>query len=149
MVGSLKKRPEKPMKQSFEYRSYAISAEDGRYTAKSLDGEPCDLRSNYLLRVLRAVDTLWAAIETAAIPVWFADWMKDPVEVIDLDAAADAAALPVQCSNDNVDEIFSLKFPRKAIALANRVAAASVASVFALSEMATTAAAPIMELGLV
>ena len=136
------------MNSAFEYRAYAIAAEDGRYTAKSLDGEPCDLRSRYLLRLLRAVDTLWSSLEAESLPSWFASWMNNPSTHIDLDSAADALALPEQCREDFADPISScLKFPPKPLALVSRIAAASTAAALALMEF-VSATSPIIELAL-
>jgi hypothetical protein len=76
------------MKSSFEYRFYEISTKDGRYIAQSMDDEPCFICSNYLLRVLRAVDTMWKALEDRSekMPAWLKQSMGDPI--IDLDEAA-------------------------------------------------------------
>jgi hypothetical protein len=127
------------MKSVFEYRAYAIAAEDGRYTAKSLDGESCELRSSYLLRVLRAVDTLWGALETASPPPWFKSWMSDPLSPIDLDTTAESLAQPEQCPISSC-----LKFPTKHVAFVNRVAAMATAA-FALMEIISTRC-PVVEL---
>jgi hypothetical protein len=82
------------MKSSFEYRSYAISNRDGRYIAESMDDEPCFLCSNYLLRVLRAIDAMWEALDgRSEMPVWLKSWLADPA--IDLDTEA-CQFLPIE-----------------------------------------------------
>jgi len=59
--------------QPIYYRSYVIQAEDGWYIAKSVDGEPSEICSRHLLRLMRAIDALWASLETGKIPQWFND----------------------------------------------------------------------------
>ncbi|MDB5610692.1 MAG: hypothetical protein JWP25_7592 [Bradyrhizobium sp.] len=59
------------MTEPIHYRSYIIEAEDGWYIAKSLDGEPEEICSRHLLRLMRAIDELWASLETGKIPQWF------------------------------------------------------------------------------
>ncbi|WP_315782444.1 hypothetical protein [Bradyrhizobium sp. SZCCHNPS1003] len=83
------------MKRSFCYRGYEISAEDGRYQAKSLDGDEFLMTSNHLLRVLRSVDALWVATEElldqgiskSQAPSWIRDLLEKPIIHIDLDLA--------------------------------------------------------------
>jgi hypothetical protein len=87
------------MKNSFEYRSYVVSNENGLYVARSDDGDDFRISSVYLLRVLRSVDALWTALDqtgTAAastIPMWIREWMAQKTSFIDLDFA-DGAAPP-------------------------------------------------------
>jgi hypothetical protein len=61
------------MSEPIHYRSYVIDAEDGWYIAKSLDGEPEEICSRDLHRLMRAIDALWASLETGKIPQWFSD----------------------------------------------------------------------------
>ena len=58
------------MKIPFEYRSYLIDTDDGWFIAKSLDDEPCEIGSRQLVRVMRAIDMLWDALEDNAVPQW-------------------------------------------------------------------------------
>lgn len=58
------------MKLPIEYRSYIIDREDGWYIAKPLDGEPCEIGSRRLFRVMRAIDALWEALESGEMPTW-------------------------------------------------------------------------------
>jgi hypothetical protein len=100
------------MKSSFEYRSYEISTKDGRYIAQSVDGEPCFICSNYLLRVLRAVDAMWKALEDRSqMPAWLKQSWGDPV--IDLDEAA-GEILPIEGRRP----IQLLQFPTSAAVVA-------------------------------
>lgn len=46
----------------FEYRSYLVAHIEGRYVAKSLDGEPCELGSQDLQKVVQAIDSLWSSL---------------------------------------------------------------------------------------
>ncbi|WGD50743.1 hypothetical protein QA641_34940 [Bradyrhizobium sp. CB1650] len=92
------------MKNSFEYRSYVVSNESGRYVARPEEGDDFCIASVYLLRVLRSIDALWAALDqigTAAavtMPMWIRDWLAKPVDFIDLDLAngAEPPSAPVQ-----------------------------------------------------
>jgi hypothetical protein len=59
------------MNTPFEYRSYMIASEDGWFIAKSIDGEPGEIGSRHLLQLMRAIDALWAALDTGAVPQWF------------------------------------------------------------------------------
>lgn len=62
------------MKLPIEYRSYVIDREDGWYVAKPTDGEPCEIGSRRLFRVMRAIDALWEALEAeGAAPTWLTD----------------------------------------------------------------------------
>ncbi|MEH2517534.1 hypothetical protein V1279_003107 [Bradyrhizobium sp. AZCC 1610] len=141
------------MKSPFEYRSYVIRAEDGRYTAKSLDGETCTLQSRFLLRTLRAVDTLWTLVEQASsisgLPAWFSSYLNNPTKAVDLDEAASASEeLAPECSKDSVDPISMLRFPKAPIrAIASAVAAASTAAAACIVQL-TSQAAPIMPLAM-
>lgn len=58
------------MKLPIEYRSYIIDHEDGWYVAKPIDGEPCEIGSRRLFRVMRAIDALWEALESGEAPTW-------------------------------------------------------------------------------
>lgn len=80
------------MKTAFEYRSYVVSHDGGAYNALAIDGEPFELRSKNLLRVTRAIDTLWNALE-GKIPL--PSWFLIATDVIDIDAATTEAMLIV------------------------------------------------------
>lgn len=80
------------MKASFEYRSYVVNHDGSAYTAVSADGEPLELRSKNMLRVTRAIDTLWNALE-GKIPL--PSWFLIATDVIDIDAATTEAMLIV------------------------------------------------------
>ena len=115
------------MKSSFEYRLYEVSNEGGFYIAKSLDGEPGQLVSKYLLRVLRSIDVLWETLDVAAVPEWCAIFMQGNTLHCDLDAFADslAQALP-QDWNDSHDPLATVHkfFPASAKPALQVVAAA-------------------------
>lgn len=93
------------MKSAFEYRAYEVSNEGGFYIAKSLDGEPGQLVSKYLLRVLRSIDALWDSLASGQVPDWFATFVKGNVLHCDLDLFAESVApnLPPQCADDGDD----------------------------------------------
>ena len=100
------------MKQSLTYRSFDVSNEDGKYIARSSDGEECQLSSKYLLRVLRAIDTLWAALDGDTQPIWFSDWTQSTAKTLDLDQAVGVMDdLPQECRVDHHDPISVLQFP--------------------------------------
>lgn len=80
------------MKASFEYRSYVVSHDGSAFTAVSADGEPFQLRSKNMLRVTRAIDTLWNALEGK---VKMPGWLSLPVDIVDIDAAASETMLVV------------------------------------------------------
>jgi hypothetical protein len=80
------------MKASLEYRSYVVTHDGSAYTAVSADGEPFQLRSKNLLRVTRAIDTLWNALEGK---VKMPGWLSLPVNIIDIDAATSETMLVV------------------------------------------------------
>ncbi|WP_029083381.1 hypothetical protein [Bradyrhizobium sp. th.b2] len=75
------------MRTSFEYRSYVVSFDGAAYRADSSDGEPFTIRSRNVLRVTRAIDTLWNALE-GKIPA--PAWLHSPSDLIDVDAASEA-----------------------------------------------------------
>jgi K+-sensing histidine kinase KdpD len=77
------------MTESIQYRSYVIDAEDGWYIAKSLDGGLEEICSRDLHRLMRAIDALWASLETGKIPQWFSD-----EALINLDQPVRAFRLP-------------------------------------------------------
>lgn len=106
------------MQSPFEYRSYRIAVEDGRYSAKSMDGEPCNLQSIDLLRILRAVDDLWVSVELNKIPYWFLSWMSAPKPILNLDAV----------DIEHMDQAV-LQFPKSPANLARTVTAATAAAV--------------------
>jgi hypothetical protein len=58
------------MKSSFEYRAYQIANENGLYIGRSMDEETFALGSTSVLRVMRAIDTLWHGLETNRSPAW-------------------------------------------------------------------------------
>ena len=69
------------MKTCFEYRSYVISHERGAFTAKPREGEHFEIRSINMLRVTRAIDALWNALEgKVQVPNWVYE-----SDVVDLD----------------------------------------------------------------
>jgi hypothetical protein len=75
------------MNTSFDYRSYQISHDGVAFTAETQDGELLQLRSKNMLRVTRAIDTLWNALEgTVAAPAW----LFEEASSVDLDAASEA-----------------------------------------------------------
>lgn len=75
------------MKTCFEYRSYVVSHDRSAYNAVSIDGEPFQLRSKNMLRVIRAIDNLWNAVEhKVPVPGWF----LAASDLVDLDAASEA-----------------------------------------------------------
>ena len=60
------------MKTHFKYRSYVVSHDGTAYTADAADGEPFKIRSKNLLRVTRAIDALWNALDgKIAVQSWF------------------------------------------------------------------------------
>ena len=125
------------MQSPFNYRSYKVASEDGRYTAKSMDGEACTLESRYLLRVLRGVDTLWASLEQSTIPAWFGNWTNNLTAVLDLDAAAaamDEVKLHHECRIDHQDNIPVLKFPASPLSVV-RSAVATAAIMIAMKSV--------------
>jgi hypothetical protein len=153
-VGSTRDGSQKKMKSPFEYRSYLVRAEDGRYTAKSLDGEPCTLQSRFLLRTLRAVDTLWAIVDqgssTSVLPAWVSSYFNNPAEAVDLDEAADAMSeVPApECSKDSVDPISMLKFPKAPIRVIGSAAAAAASTAAACLVQLASNAVPLMPLAM-
>jgi hypothetical protein len=75
------------MHTTFEYRSYEISHDGSAFVAASKDGEPLQLRSKHLLRLTRAVDTMWNALEgTVPAPTW----LFGETDLVDIDAASEA-----------------------------------------------------------
>ncbi|MDB5610691.1 MAG: hypothetical protein JWP25_7591 [Bradyrhizobium sp.] len=116
------------MKSAFEYRSYEVSNEGGFYIAKSLDGEPGQLVSKHLIRVLRSIDVLWEALETATMPDWCATYLQGNTLHCDLDVFADslAPALSPKSSNDSRDPLATVHkfFPASAKPALQVVAAA-------------------------
>jgi hypothetical protein len=72
------------MKTSFEYRLYVVSHDGNAFCADPCDGEPFQLRSRNMMRVTRAIDMLWNAVEEK-VPA--PDWVFAS-EVVDLDAAS-------------------------------------------------------------
>ena len=87
------------MQTSYEYRSYVVShegAHDGAaFKAESIDGENFQLRSKNMLRLTRAIDTLWNAVEgKVPAPSWV--YASD---IVDLDAASDAMLVIDRPSN--------------------------------------------------
>lgn len=144
------------MKSAFEYRSYDVASEDGRYTAKSQDGEPCILKSRYLLRVLRGIDTIWEVLDgwrphqPLNAPSWIQALLTDPLGDVDLDKAAEAIAesLADECRKDHRDPISVLKFPKMPIRAIGGAAAATIAALSIYIAELTSVLSPIMELTL-
>jgi hypothetical protein len=82
-----RQREQKTMQTSFGYRSYAVSHDGSAFCAQSQDGEPLQFRSKNLLRLTRAIDTMWNALEgTIAAP----SWLFGESDIVDIDAAAEA-----------------------------------------------------------
>jgi len=48
-----------------------IASEDGWFIAKPIDGEPGEIGSRHLFRIMRAIDALWAPADTGTVPRWF------------------------------------------------------------------------------
>jgi K+-sensing histidine kinase KdpD len=69
------------MKESFEYRGYAISHVGSSYIGKSEDGEDFSLVSTDVRRLMAAIDQLWDALEHGTPPLWFIE----PPPLFDLD----------------------------------------------------------------
>ncbi|MCA1379352.1 hypothetical protein I6F34_00760 [Bradyrhizobium sp. BRP05] len=109
------------MKNTFDYRNYVVSNEDGRYVARPGDGDDFCMTSVYLMRILRSIDALWTALDqigtaaAATIPVWIREWIADPVNFLDLDLANGAAppAAPVEI----------ISFPAQKVAYIGQAAA--------------------------
>jgi hypothetical protein len=95
------------MKNAFEYRSYQVSNEAGFYVAKSLDGEPGQIVSKYLLRVLRSIDILWDVLDGTSMPSWCTTYLAGNTLHCDLDVFADSLSpnLPTQCANGSQDPL--------------------------------------------
>jgi hypothetical protein len=75
------------MNTSFQYRSYAVTHDGSAFCAKPEDGEPLQLRSKNLLRLTRAIDTMWNALDgNVAAP----SWLFGETDLVDIDAAAEA-----------------------------------------------------------
>lgn len=112
------------MKNRFEYRSYDVEGKDGRYKAISLDGEEFSLVSDHLIRLLRAIDSLWYALENHEASVkntlspWVFKWLTDPVSCVDLDIA-------IEGTDDLYHAVTSpckfLTFPKKSIETFERI----------------------------
>lgn len=75
------------MQTSFQYRSYDVSHDGVAFCAQPQDEEPLQLRSKNLLRLTRAIDTLWNALEgKVSVPAW----LYGEIDSVDLDAASEA-----------------------------------------------------------
>lgn len=129
------------MKSSFQYGGYVISNGGGVFVANSADDVQCELRSQCLLRVIRAIDTLWDALDRQTFPTWLLAWIEDPAASIDLDTAADAVALAEPCSKSHDDPIKALSFPGKPLQVTIGRAAAAVAAAIAPTPSAIGSAA--------
>lgn len=79
------------MRDVFQYSSYEITSESGRYLATCQDGETGQLISNTLVVLLRSIDALWRAVEhpTERRPSWILDL---DLPLIDLDTYSDVAS---------------------------------------------------------
>jgi hypothetical protein len=103
------------MKNVLKYRSYRVANEDGRYTAKSLDGEPGAITSSFLLRILRCVDVLWDALELPVEhqPLWVRSFLNDSEDHLDVDQFEDVPSpLPKLVTVDVTPSLMShLRFP--------------------------------------
>jgi hypothetical protein len=95
------------MKSAFDYRSYQVSNEGGFYIAKSLDGEPGQLISKFVLRVLRSIDVLWDTLAGTAMPSWLETYLQGNTLHCDLDLFADSLSpdLAPLCANDSNDPL--------------------------------------------
>lgn len=112
------------MKNRFEYRSYDVEGKDGRYNATSLDGEELSLVSDHLIRLLRAIDSLWYALENHEAEIkntlnpWVLKWLADPVSCVDLDIA-------IEGTEDLYQAVTSpckfLTFPKKSVEAFERI----------------------------
>jgi hypothetical protein len=77
------------------HREYSVEHRNGKYVAKPLDGDKLQIFSNYLPRVLAAIDTLWDGLsQVPAVapdeiigPRWLREWLASPTSVIDVDDA--------------------------------------------------------------
>jgi hypothetical protein len=135
----------KNMKKEFEYRSYEIANEDGRYSAKSLDGEPAVFTSSFLLRIIRCVDVLWDAIEMPADrqPSWIRRFINNPTEQVNVDVSDDVPSpFPEQLTVDITKTLKrQLRFPSipechaKIAAKIGSAAAALAVSLHSLTDM--------------
>jgi hypothetical protein len=73
------------MQTYYEYRSYVISHDGAAFSAESIDGESFQIRSKNMLRLTRAIDALWNAVDgKVPTPSWV--YASD---LVDLDAATD------------------------------------------------------------
>ena len=70
----------------FEYRLYVVRRTGATFSAESADGERFKIRSTNLVRLTRAIDVLWNAID-GKVPA--PDWVYVS-DSVDLDAATDA-----------------------------------------------------------
>jgi hypothetical protein len=102
------------MKTSINYRSYVVSHDGSAYNAIAADGEPFQLRSKNILRVTRAIDALWNALEgKIPLPAWF----LMATDVIDIDAATCEAMLVVdQPAAATTRQLVPCVVPAKAVA---------------------------------
>ncbi|SDK38812.1 hypothetical protein [Bradyrhizobium ottawaense] len=116
------------MKSAFQYRAYNVSNDGGFYVAKSTDGEPGQLVSKDLLRVLRSIDVLWDALETCNMPGWCATYLEGDTLHCDLDVFADSLSPNLESlrAHGSVDPLANVRkfFPDKAKPLLRIVAAA-------------------------
>lgn len=77
------------MDSSYEYRSYLVRREGAAFSAVSTDGERFKMRSTDMLRLTKAIDVLWDAVEGfAPAPAWLFG-----SNAVDLDKAMGAAAV--------------------------------------------------------
>ena len=74
------------MNTSFVYRSYVISHQRGRFIAQPRENEDFQIQSINMLRVTRAIDALWNALEGK---IQVPDWAYSS-DVVDLDEAKEA-----------------------------------------------------------
>lgn len=80
---------------------YTITFENGRYVARSTDGDDIVIYSTHRPRVLGAIAAFWnvlnnmrsfgtwdqSTIERMPAPRWMREWLSNPTSRIDLDAA--------------------------------------------------------------
>jgi hypothetical protein len=77
------------------HREYSIEHRNGKYVAKPLDGDELKICSDYLPRVMSAIDTFWdglsqipaVASDKIIGPRWLREWLSNPTNVIDVDDA--------------------------------------------------------------
>lgn len=82
---------------NMEYRGYRILKRQAGYAAVPIDGDRLEIKSLVLSRIYDAIDRLWDALdlsprlrahaELLPYPRWLRDWLKEPADLINLDAS--------------------------------------------------------------